>query len=442
MTKSTTRSVVRGLLLLWLLFRAGVGSASAQADVGPVIQRGEELTVYVMTMGPGPAVWERFGHNAIRVRDELKGTDIAYNWGMFSFEQDNFLLNFIRGRMEYWMQGIDAGAMAGGYANADRSVWVQELNLSPAQRADLRDFLEWNERPENRFYLYDYYLDNCSTRVRDAIDRALGGQLRAATEGIDAGTTFRSHTRALTSEDPALYAGLMLGLARPVDRQISVWEEMFLPMELMARIREVTIVNEAGETVPLVKSELVAYERSAPLSAPDPSPRWPVYTFLGLVIAGVIVLAGVRRADGRAGGGTFAWLATAWMAIAGIFGLVILGLWAATDHSFSYWNENLFQINPLLLGLAVMIPLAMRGSVARTQRAARCATVIAGLSVLGFVLQPLPGFTQSNGEIIGLAMPINLAIAFVLVRLARARRGGGGDVDRASARVTSRLAAA
>jgi hypothetical protein len=379
-----------------------------------------------MTMGPGPAVWERFGHNAIRVRDELKGTDIAYNWGMFSFEQDNFLLNFIRGRMEYWMQGIDAGAMAGGYANADRSVWVQELNLSPAQRADLRDFLEWNERPENRFYLYDYYLDNCSTRVRDAIDRALGGQLRSATEGIDAGTTFRSHTRALTSEDPALYAGLMLGLARPVDRPISVWEEMFLPMELMARIREVTIVNEAGETVPLVKSELVAYERSAPLSTPDPSPRWPVHTFLGLVIAGVILLAGVRRVDGRAGGGAFAWLATAWMAIAGIFGLVILGLWAATDHSFSYWNENLFQINPLLLVLAVMIPLAMRGSVTRTERAARWATVIAGLSVLGFLLQPLPGFTQSNGEIIGLAMPINLAIALVLVRLACASRRGRG----------------
>lgn len=416
----------------WILLLFGMGAAPSAApaqdaptDSIPLLApSGEELTVYVMTMGPGPAVWERFGHNAIRVRDDLRGTDIAYNWGMFSLDQENFLLNFVRGRMEYWMEGFDASLMAAAYANADRSVWMQELDLSPAQRVELRDFLEWNARPENRFYLYDYYLDNCSTRVRDAIDLVLGGQLRASTETGGTDGTFRSHTRALTSEDPPLYAGLMLGLARPVDREITVWEEMFLPMRLMERIRDVSVVTESGETIPLVRNELVVYERSAPLPTPDPSPRWPTYTLSGLLIGGVVMLTGLRRARGRTGGGVFPWLAGVWAVAGGGFGLVILGLWVATDHLASHRNENLLQVNPLLLVLAVLIPLAARSGI-WAGRAAKCAVVIAGLSVLGFVAQLLPSFVQSNGEIIGLALPINVAVAISLVWLARVGRGDG-----------------
>src|SRR5690606_6202587 len=130
---------------------------------------------------------------------------------------ENFFVRFIQGRMDYWMEGFDSQLFADFYAQADRSVWLQELNLTPAQRADLRDFLEYNALPENRFYRYDYYLDNCSTRVRDAIDRVIGGQLQLQTEDVSARTTYREHTRALTSEDPPLYSGLMLGLGQPVD---------------------------------------------------------------------------------------------------------------------------------------------------------------------------------------------------------------------------------
>jgi hypothetical protein len=398
-------------------------SPASAEPAGPA--PGEELSIYVMTMGPGPEVWERFGHNAIRVRDERLGTDIAYNWGMFSFEQEGFLLRFIQGRMLYWMEGFDAQLMANAYAGADRSVWIQELELSPTQRADLRDFLEWNAREENRYYLYDYYLDNCSTRVRDAIDLALGGQLREKTGLIPARMTFRAHTRSLTGGDPLLYTGLMLGLAQPVDRPISVWEEMFLPMELMSRIREMTVVNEAGETVPLVKSEFAAWERTAPLTLADPSSRWLTFTLVGVLAGGVVLLTGVQRARHRSGGALFPWLTTAWAVVTGMLGMVLLGLWVATDHTAAHYNENLFQVNPLLLGLAVLVPLAARGSAVMAGRAARLAVVIAGLSVIGLLARVLPGFTQSNGEIIGLVMPVHLAVAYSLVVLARSRRRPG-----------------
>src|SRR5690606_37708794 len=124
--------------------------------------------------------------------------------------------------------------------------------------------------------------DNCSTRVRDVIDQAVGGQLRELTENTPTGTTFRSHTRALTASDPLLYSGLMLGLGQPVDRQISAWEEMFLPMELRERIREMTIRNEAGVEVPLVVEELVIFDAGVPEEFPVPSSRVWIYLLIGL----------------------------------------------------------------------------------------------------------------------------------------------------------------
>jgi hypothetical protein len=148
-----------------------------------------------MTMGPGPEVWERFGHNAIWIHDPVGGTDLAYNYGLFDFRQQGFLLRFAQGRMRYWMDGMDAERSAAAYMRRDRSLWVQELNLTGAQRAELQRFVEWNRQEQNKFYDYDYYGDNCSTRVRDALDRVLGGALKRQTEGLGTAFTFRDHTR-------------------------------------------------------------------------------------------------------------------------------------------------------------------------------------------------------------------------------------------------------
>jgi hypothetical protein len=190
------------LLLLGLALHAAPRAlAAAAADSGQQpaphsAEPGSELTISLVTMGPGRRVWERFGHNAIWVHDPIRGTDRQFNYGLFDFKQQNFLLRFIQGRMLYWMKGFDAGRYMQQYVLDDRSVWVQQLNLTPAERRRLRDFLEWNERPENRFYHYDYFRDNCSTRIRDAIDRVLDGRIRAQMDTAPAGglTAVRNHS--------------------------------------------------------------------------------------------------------------------------------------------------------------------------------------------------------------------------------------------------------
>ena len=145
------------------------------------IEPGSSLTVYLLTFGWGDVVWERFGHNAIWIKDAAHGTNMTYNWGMFDFNQPRFVWRFVTGDTRYWMEPIDYNSMVAYYKQHNRSILAQELNLTPAQRLKLQQFVQWNALPENKFYRYDYYRDNCSTRLRDAIDHALSGQLQTST---------------------------------------------------------------------------------------------------------------------------------------------------------------------------------------------------------------------------------------------------------------------
>jgi hypothetical protein len=391
----------------------------APAVVRGAVQKpepGSELRVYLVTMGPGELVWERFGHNAIWIRDPAS-SDTAYNYGLFDFRQENFLLRFIRGQMWYWMAGFPAQPYLRTYQRDNRSVWLQELNLPPSARLQLREFLRWNERPENRFYHYDYYRDNCSTRVRDAIDRFIGGAIEAQTADLPTGKTYRFHTLRLTANDPPIFTGLFLALGPGADRPISAWQEMFLPMALREHARRVVVPGPDGTTVPLVKSEHTVFESTAPVPPEQPPPWLPRYLTIGVAIGGLAALAGrSRRRWGRVGLGL---LLVVWGVIGGLGGVVLAVLWGLTDHAMAYRNENLFQLNPLLLGLALVAPLALGGNARAGRWVRTLALTLAGLSVLGFVGQALPGLDQVNGPIIALLLPIHAGVAIGLLRAIR-----------------------
>jgi hypothetical protein len=379
---------------------------------------GEQLRIYLVTMGPGDEVWEKFGHNAIWVHDPVEGTDQAYNYGMFDFRQAHFYTNFARGRMMYWMQGFDALRTLEFYASQNRTVWVQELNLRPAQRVWVKRFLQWNERDENRFYHYDYYRDNCSTRVRDVIDRVTGGALSSRFGRVATGVTYRWHTERLTADDVTTYTGLMIGLAEPADRPISAWEEMFLPMRLRDYVRKADVPDGHGGTVPLVRSERIATaavgrepERKAPPQ------RIPGYLLVGVLIGGVVAGLGWAARRNPAARLGYSVLAVLWTLLTGLGGVVLACLWLFTDHAIAYRNENLLQLDPVSLPLVVLLPALAYGAEWAARSTPRIAVAVAALSVLGFVIQALPGVDQVNGIVIALALPINLALAWTALRL-------------------------
>ena len=379
-----------------------------------------ELGVFLLTMGQGDMVWERFGHDAIWIHDPAAGTDQVYNYGLFDFRSPGYWQRFMKGNWIYQVGAVDLDRTLAEYQYLNRSVWAQELSLTPAQKREMQAFLEWNVRPENREYLYDYYRDNCSTRIRDVIDRAAGGRLRAATAGRPTGTTYRWHSERLVEGDRLVYFGLLGGLGPAADRPIDRWEEMFLPGKVREQVRQVRVPDASGRMVPLVKAEhtLFAAAGRAPEAVEPPS--WlPWYLLAGLALGGALAGLGAlarRSAAGRVG---LAALGGLWSLAGGVGGAVLLGLWTLTNHRIAYRNENLLQFDPLALGLVVLVPAAALGARWAARPARMLALAVAALSVLGLAMQALPGLDQVNGTMIAFTLPVHLGLAWAMARNGR-----------------------
>ena len=404
---------------------AQVRPPSAQRPPGPEVSQprepGSELTITLLTMGVGEQVWEQFGHNALWFHVERPPSsggpvDVVYNWGIFDSSQPYFIPHFLQGRMLYSMGGYPFEQTLIEYRQRDRAVWAQELDLTNAQKVKLRDFVIWNSRPENANYRYDYYRDNCSTRVRDALDTVLGGVIRATFSGRKTDYTYRSETLRLTQKGALLASGIDVGLGRPADHQLSAYEEMFLPMRLRDYIRELRVEDGHGGARPLVKSErmLLPTIRHQEPSAP---PRWmATYVILGLLIATLFAVVGWKAARGSATARYAAGMLFAlWSFGAGLLGLILTLLWTVTDHSFAHRNENLLLFNPLWLALAVLAPMtAVRGRLSRVTR--WLTFFLAALASIALLMHLAGLSRESNGEVIALALPPALVLAWVVHR--------------------------
>ncbi|UCC26098.1 MAG: DUF4105 domain-containing protein [Gemmatimonadales bacterium] len=403
----------------------GAGAVHAQttgrgADGAEPADPDDPLTVFLVTAEPGDAIWERFGHNGLWIHDARTGEDVLWEWGLFSFRQENFILRLIRGTMLYGMGGRYLQPMLDVYSSQNRSVWAQELALTPEQEQELDRLVRTNARPENAQYAYHYYRDNCSTRARDALDSVLDGQLREAFRDLPGNATWRWHTRRLLRPDPLAEAGLQVVLGNPGDQEITAWEAMFLPMQMRRHLASAEVVVD-GESRPLVVREVPLLEstRGAPASAP--ANRWAGSLLLGLALGGGILVLGMWSRRGLALGKTAGVRAlglgvVAWCLVAGALGWILVLAWAFTDHDFWRWNENLVQTSPLLLpGLVLAFPLLMGKTAGAGLR--KLLWGVAYLAVIGVALKVLPGFDQSNWEIVATATPVHLALAWAVGRL-------------------------
>ena len=371
---------------------------------------GSHLEVFLMTMGPGEAIWERFSHNALVIRDDLAGTEIAYNWGIFDFNQADFIPRLARGRMRYWMAGYRSADMIEAYRRAGRSVWMQRVNLTPSQRLELQAYIRETDTEANRYYRYDYYRDNCSTRVRDALDLVLDGRIRAATEEIATGTTYRWHTSRLLGPVLPAYAGIQFVVGNRGDEPISAWDEMFLPLALQRHLGDVRIDGPDGELPLLGPSVQVVDARQEPVPSSPPN-KLLGFLLAGGLLGGLFAVSGLGAGRGRRWA---VWLLVlaggAWSLISGLLGSALILSWCLTDHYFWGLNENALQASPVSLALAGLLLLAATGR-ARVW-AGRAAVTVGALALAGLVLQILPGWDQVNGEILALTVPAQLGLTW------------------------------
>lgn len=404
-----------GLALLLALQAAPLPAQPAPTDGG-------RLAVYLVTFGPGPLVWERFGHNALWIRDTLTGTGPAYDFGRFDFRQERFFQNFADGRMMYWMGREDGVALVNFYVGRERSVLLQELAIAPEARLQLQQRLDSAFTADRGRYRYHYFLDNCSTRIRDAIDAAVGGQLREVLDQQPVRSTWRFHARRSLQDNVPQYYAITAALGPASDSTLTWWDESFLPGKLAEYARGVLVPAPDGTSTPLVKAELQVAENTA-FDAPSVPADWTGHS-LGMGLAGAVLFILLGRLAPAGGWRRVAFLGVTmvWLVLAGLAGAVFSYFWGLSEHSFAWRNQNLWQLNLLSLALLPALPAALRGQPVARRLTLVLATVIGLLAAIGPVAERLmAGWHQANADIVALTLPLQLGMA-VGVWLALRRR--------------------
>lgn len=369
--------------------------------------------VSILTFQPGTVYWQRFGHNAILVRRNEQ--DIVYNYGIFDFNQENFMLNFAAGKMQYRLDAQPLLRALYPYQVEGRWAVEQQLDLSPDQATQMADYLAWNALPENAEYHYDYFIENCSTKVRDVINQTLSGQLEAQLKDDPATLSYRDQVARVSAPDLALMLGMDVGLGPPADKNISVWEESFIPGVLMRALRDVKL----ADGTPLVRKERTMLQGTLPPEPDSPPVLWLVFLVIGLAVSAIILLLEKARANvaARIGLGLFT---TMLALVFGLGGLALAGLWGLTAHWGTYNNQNLLLLNPMAL---LLLPLWLSAMRQRWRMGAFSIGVLR-LITLGAAITPLlhllPGITQGNVHWIALLLPVHLSLLWVVEDVARA----------------------
>lgn len=422
-----SRNRLTHILLTGVCVVAAAGTARAQAKIpaGPQTAH-DSIVISILTMGPGEEVFERFGHQSIRIHDLSTGFDAAYNWGMFDFDQPHFLVRFLTGETRYWMQGFPSRPLIDEYKRQHRAVWEQELNLTAWEKDSLWRYITWNAKEENKWYRYDYYRDNCATKVRDVLNMVLNGGIDRAIATHEHGVTYRSETLRLARAYPLINFGMDFVLGRPADDTLSASGEMFVPMRLQQLIRSIRVRHSDGTKSRLVRRErqLVADDTYKDSDAP-PGYLAPAVE-AGFAISGVLLalcLIPVATTSTRCAIGI---IGASWSFLAGVVGLLLLCAELFTRHAaYMGHNVNVLLATPASLALTVLIPLAVRrGASPRLVHAARSLSIfVAVCSVVAVFLRLVPSLIQYNRPLLFLAVPVHGALAFALWRVTRVRNG-------------------
>lgn len=399
---STSKSLNMRPVRTWIVLALLLCVSPVVADSPTTQPAASRHDVHLVTLGPGDEVWERFGHVMLDVREPELDVDWSVNWGIFDFDQPGFFWRFVQGRMLYTTGAFRPGLQPQGalveYKELDRAITLQRVLLTDAQFERLFVHLADNLREGHRDYRYDYYRDNCSTRVRDALDVAFAGDIKAKLEKLpaDPPTTYRVQTRRLMQDDFWVALGANFAMGPAGDRPLTAWEDCFIPMQM------------AKYVTPWVAPAEHPWTSRRPPEHQDV----PDYTLaMGLIgvalAASAIALVRSRHRLGR----VLAWVvASSWLLLSGLGGILLVFMWLATDHWATYRNENLLAYSPLAMALLLMMPFKkLRGQSWMTW----VSLTIVATTVLAIIGKLTPWMIQGNGQFLALALPLNVMIWWV-----------------------------
>lgn len=328
-------------LLLFLFISFTLIAKSQQYPIS------DECRVSLLTCTPGDELYSCFGHSAIRVQDKKYDVDLVFNYGTFDFNKPDFYVNFLKGILIYSLGVDDYESFKNNYIYEERGIAEQVLRLDSVQKLRLVNFLMNNATPKNRDYRYDFLLDNCATRIIDALDTATNGQITYNTANWDTTITFRNLIDEYSYDKRWENFGMNLLIGYPVDKPTTPREQQFLPDYLAKAIASATISKD-GKNTSLVLSQKMLLSR--PQVTKVFSFFTPEYVFAALLLLTLVVTIIDFKTKIR-----FKLFDAVLFFSIGIIGLILFNLWFFTQHWTTAINLNILWALPTHLLLAFLV---------------------------------------------------------------------------------------
>ncbi|WP_452226398.1 lipoprotein N-acyltransferase Lnb domain-containing protein [Lacinutrix cladophorae] len=301
----------------------------------------QKTEISILTIGPGTSLNDAFGHNGIRVKTPF--SDVVYDYGRFPFNDPNFYLNFARGKLLY-SQGVSKTyPVLDFYTSQNRTIREQVLDLTTKEKQDIHAFLETNALPQNKDYLYDFFYDNCATKIRDIAEEITNNNIVFNTPEDLKEKTFRDLIQGNLYWNSWGSLGIDVALGSIIDKQATPYEYMFLPKYIHRFFENATLKSTNNK---LVKKQQTLYNKTQTKLQQNYFSS-PIF-ILGLLGAFILWITFKNYKTGKRS----KWLDFSIFLVTGIIGVFILLLWFATDHTATANNYNLlwaFAINLFLV---------------------------------------------------------------------------------------------
>ena len=299
-------------------------------------QDSSHIRIALLTCTPGEELYSTFGHTAIRVTDSNSVADNVFNYGTFNFEEPGFYTKFIRGKLRYYLSVENFEDFKYAYQVENRGITEQVLQMTATEKIALMQALYANAKEPNKFYQYDFFLDNCTTRARDMLVKFKNPH-PVFKPVMPTDTRFRQAIHQYLDRNEKYWSklGIDLLLGQPTDAVMTTGQSQFLPDNLMNSFDS----SNSGSALILFKASLY------PLNRPGTSTTFltPMVVFTSLLIIIVsLSFSTSKRVQTFLQGfdGIFFF-------ITGAMGLLLIFMWVGTDHSMTKNNYNLLWAWPI-----------------------------------------------------------------------------------------------
>ena len=304
-------------------------------------QPSNDTLVYLVTCGPGTDTYSIYGHGALRIAIPAQNIDNVYNWGVFDFSTPNFAWKFAKGRLDYMLDTESFRGFIRGYFLEKRYVISQRINLDSNETKRLIDLINENLKPENINYRYDFFYDDCTTRIRDLLEKSVGDKLLYPPVETVKNPSFRYLVGKYQKSLPWLNFGIDLIMGFPADKKAPFRDRMFLPIEMKNELSE-AVINRSGKMIPLLQNPVTILDFNPPVVKENflISPVF-VFTLLLIIIIILSSLMKTRKSNKL--------IDIIIYAIFSILALLLIFFNFFTDHQQMKWNLNIIWLNPFIL---------------------------------------------------------------------------------------------